>query len=170
MKKNTISLVVLLLLISCWTFAQEKKAKINGISTKNVAEKSSPITTKSKGLVHFNKVPNLTTNSYSLNNNSVKSAPYLGVNFAGNVCDGTTPPDNSIAISDNGYIVSVMNSNIEVYDNYGNYYMGGTFSDLIQDTSYTEDIHTPVVIYDSGYDRFILAALHGKTPSTSIRR
>ena len=94
----------------------------------------------------------------------------MGVNFAGNVCDGTTPPDNSIAISDNGYIVSVMNSNIEVYDNYGNYYMGGTFSDLIQDTSYTEDIHTPVVIYDSGYDRFILAALHGKTPSTSIRR
>lgn len=80
--------------------------------------------------------------------------PVIGSNFAGNTNNGTSPLDNSIAISNNGIIVSVANTTIE-YDNI----QGQTlyFNDLLSfiGDGAVEGICDPVVIYDSGADRFI---------------
>jgi hypothetical protein len=85
----------------------------------------------------------------------VKSVvPVVGSNFAGNTNNGSSPLDNSIAISNGGIIVSVANTTIEIDNTQGqNLY----FSDLL---SFINDgtiagVCDPVVIYDSGSDRFV---------------
>ena len=45
----------------------------------------------------------------------VMFTPQLGPNFIGNLNNGTSPLDNSIAVSNNGTIVSVSNALIEMY-------------------------------------------------------
>lgn len=99
--------------------------------------------------------------------NQVESNPVIGVNFEGNWFDGSTPPDNSLAISNNGYIVSTMNSNIEYYNTSGTLLYTSSFDDFFNDASLTSSIYDPVVLYDSGADRFFMVVLHGTTPSTS---
>ena len=82
--------------------------------------------------------------------------PIVGTNYLGNTNNGYSPLDNNIAISNGGYIVSVANGTIE-YDN-----MNGTnlyYNNLLTlvnaaDASIT-GVCDPVVIYDSGSDRFI---------------
>jgi len=91
----------------------------------------------------------------------------IGANFEGNWFDGGTPPDNSMAISNGGYIVSTINSNIEYYNSSGTLLYVASFDNLFNDGSLTSMIYDPVVLYDSGSDRFFMAVLHGSTPSTS---
>ena len=80
--------------------------------------------------------------------------PTLGLNFAGNTNNGTSPLDNSIAVSNGGIIVSVANTTIE-YDNIQgqNLYFNDLLSFINDGT--VEGVCDPVVIYDSGADRFI---------------
>jgi len=87
-------------------------------------------------------------------NGSQSVVPTIGSNFAGNTNNDMSPLDNSLAISNNGIIVSVANTTIE-YDN-----MQGQniyFNDLISfiGDAAIEGVCDPVVIYDSGSDRFI---------------
>lgn len=89
-------------------------------------------------------------------NSSLSITPVMGTNFLGNTNNGMSPMDNSIAVSAN-WIVSVANTTIE-------------FDDLTGSNTYYNDIPTffndpaisnvcdPVVIYDSGADRFIFFA------------
>lgn len=80
--------------------------------------------------------------------------PTIGANFSGNAGTGC-PLDNTIAISNGGIIISLVNSNISYYNTSGTqtftsdiwtWYGSGTIVDNICD---------PVVVYDSGSDRFI---------------
>lgn len=48
------------------------------------------------------------------------SASTIGTNFKGNIFNGGAPPDNTIAVSDAGIIVSVINCNIAYYNSRGN--------------------------------------------------
>lgn len=80
--------------------------------------------------------------------------PTIGSNFAGNENNGMSPLDNSIAISNGGIIVSVANTTIEVDNTQGqNLYYKDLIS-FIGDPE-IEGVCDPVVIYDSGADRFI---------------
>lgn len=88
-------------------------------------------------------------------------------NFKGNIFNGGAPPDNSLAIADNGNIVSVVNCNIAYYTSQGRQIWAGSFWELYKDPSLTEIIFDPVVMYDSQYDRFIMIAVHGTRSSTS---
>tara|TARA_B100001758_G_C18394628_1_gene605114 strand:+ start:135 stop:2009 length:1875 start_codon:yes stop_codon:yes gene_type:complete len=97
----------------------------------------------------------------------MKSNPTIGTNFEGNWFDGATPPDNSMAISNGGYIVTTCNSSIEYYNTSGTYLYGSSFDDFFNDASLTSMIYDPVVLYDSGSDRFFMVVLHGSSPSTS---
>ena len=99
--------------------------------------------------------------------NEIQVNPTIGINFEGNWFNGITPPDNSMAISNGGYIVTTCNSSIEYYNTSGTYLYGSSFDDLFNDASLTSMIYDPVVLYDSGSDRFFMAVLHGSTPSTS---
>lgn len=93
--------------------------------------------------------------------------PKVGVNMEGNSFDGYTPPDNSIAISNNGFIVSVINSNLEYYNSSGTFIGSTSFKDFFNNPSFTGSIYDPVVIYDSQADRFFMVILHGTASGIS---
>ena len=96
-------------------------------------------------------------NGNSINEQSTLSvSPVVGTNYLGNTNNGMTPLDNSIAISDGGYIVSVANFTIEYDDMSGTNLYFNSLLTLVQnvDASIT-GVCDPVVIYDSGSDRFI---------------
>lgn len=94
--------------------------------------------------------------------------PVVGVDFLGNEMYDGTPPDNTIAISNGGKIVSSDNTTIEYYDNNGNYistYV--THFDFFNEPSLSGNIYDPKVLYDSQADRFIFVILHGTDNTNS---
>ena len=97
----------------------------------------------------------------------VTDQPTIGTNFEGNWFDNTTPPDNSMAISNEGYIVSVTNSHIEYFDMSGTRLFTSSFDDFFGDPSFTALLYDPAVLYDSQADRFFMVVLHGSNSSVS---
>lgn len=87
----------------------------------------------------------------------------LATNFQGNIFNGGAPPDNTIAIADNGSMVSVINCNVAYYNSAGKQLWTGSFWELFNDPSLTEIIYDPIVVYDSQADRFIMVVIHGTT-------
>lgn len=102
-------------------------------------------------------------------NNTINSTLNLSVatNFKGNIFNGGAPPDNTIAVANNGNIVSVINCNVAYYNSNGNQSWTGSFWELFNDPTLTELIYDPIVLYDSQTDRFVMIAVHGFTSSTS---
>lgn len=82
--------------------------------------------------------------------------PAVGANFYGNTNDGHTPLDNSIAISNGGYIVSVSNSKIAYYNSGGSNLYTNSLTSFISSVYTVSDVCDPVVLYDYCADRFIL--------------
>lgn len=93
--------------------------------------------------------------------------PEVGTSFEANWSTQQTPPDNSIAISNGGLIVSVNNDGIVYADENGSILYAAFWSDFFNDPSLTAAIYDPKVLYDSGADRFFLVVLHGSTAATS---
>lgn len=81
--------------------------------------------------------------------------PVVGANFDGNPNNGSSPLDNSIAISNGGWIVSVANTTVEYDDMNGNTQYYNDLITFINDQQIT-GVCDPVVLYDAGADRFIL--------------
>lgn len=110
-------------------------------------------------------------NSYNENEELPKSAmtvnPTIGTNFEANWTINGTPPDNSMAISNGGYIVTANNDGIEYYNASGSFLYFDFWSDFFNDNTLTATLYDPKVIYDSGSDRFVMVVLHGSTASTS---
>ena len=92
--------------------------------------------------------------------------PFAGIGFGGNLYNGI-PNDNHMAISNDGMIVSVTNSILNVYDAKGEQKMNvslGAFSDTLKAAGHKFD---PRVIYDPIEDRFIVTMLAGNKIATS---
>lgn len=87
--------------------------------------------------------------------------------FEGNIFNGGAPPDNSIAISQSGYIVSVINCNVGYYNSYGDQLWFGSFWELFKDPTLTELIYDPMVQFDPVEKKFVMIAVHGFTSATS---
>ena len=98
---------------------------------------------------------------------SVLTNPTLGTNFAANVFAGLTPPDNSMAISNGGYVVSAVNATLEYYDMSGNQLYSSSFTNFFNDPELTGLLYDPVVLYDSGSDRFFMVILSTTASATS---
>ncbi len=113
------------------------------------------------------KLNSLTADESNAEKKNSASPPIIGSNFEGNWSVVSHPPDNNIAISNGGKIVSVNNDGVEYYDQSGNLLYLDNWSDFINDNSLTSTIYDPVIQYDSQADRFVLAVLHGTSPSTS---
>lgn len=95
--------------------------------------------------------------------------PTIGVNFEGNELRSVTPPDNAIAVSTDGYVVSVDNYSIEYYKTDGTVLLSReTHDDFFNDNELNSKIFDPRVIYDPIEDKFIYVVLHGSTPATSV--
>lgn len=90
-------------------------------------------------------------------NGTATVKPVMGVNFLGNTNNGHSPMDNSIAISDGGWIISVANTTIEYDDvtGYNSYF--NDIASFFNDPGIT-NVCDPVVIYDRLADRFIFFA------------
>ncbi|MFN8887632.1 MAG: hypothetical protein ACK5WF_09245 [Cyclobacteriaceae bacterium] len=68
-----------------------------------------------------------------LQSSSSTASPTLSSNFKGNVFNGGSPPDNTLAISTSGYIVSMINSNIAYYTTSGSLVWAGSFWEVFKD-------------------------------------
>lgn len=93
-----------------------------------------------------------------LKNNEVNTqaaAPTLGRNFAGNPNNGSSPLDNSIAVSNAGLIISVSNTTVSMYDVNGTNVYFNTLGLMFNDPAISA-VCDPLVIYDKQADRFIL--------------
>ena len=93
----------------------------------------------------------------------------LDTSFIGNNWGGGTPPDNDIAVSKAGFVVSVVNSNIRIFDTVGNVLstksLGNFGRDVLGFTNVNE--FDPRVVYDPVEDKFIVVFLAGSDPSFS---
>lgn len=118
---------------------------------------------KQKNIDKFNFKPN----SGSVEPDNTKSVlPYVNTQFEANWSQVGTPPDNSVAISNGGIIVSVNNDEIG-YGNSTGAFTWAFWDAFFNDPLLTSIIYDPKVIYDSGADRFILVILHGSSSTTS---
>lgn len=81
--------------------------------------------------------------------------PYIGANFEGNGENGC-PPDNTLAISNGGYIVSCVNSNLYIYNQAGSLLSSTTLYNFFSALQPSPDLCDPKLIYDALADRYIL--------------
>jgi hypothetical protein len=91
-----------------------------------------------------------------------------GASFLGNPFGVSTPCDNDLAISDSGFVVSVMNTNIFVKNISAN--ISYAVKSLAAFTTPINNKHQefdPKVMYDPDADRFVLLCLVGNVDTTS---
>ncbi len=81
--------------------------------------------------------------------------PVVGSNWLGNLNNGGSPLDNSIAVSDGGIVVSVANTTIEIDDPNGNTLYYNNLPTFFNDPGITNTCD-PVALYDRQADRFIV--------------
>ncbi|MFN8286842.1 MAG: T9SS type A sorting domain-containing protein [Chitinophagales bacterium] len=93
-------------------------------------------------------------------------APVMLNNFTANNAQGT-PNDNHMAVSNDGKVVSVVNTNIRVYNETGTQLLTKTLSTFANALGIFTDISDPRVIYDPVADRFIVVFFSGSTSTTS---
>jgi hypothetical protein len=93
------------------------------------------------------------------------SNPNIKASFEGNGFNGYLPPDNNIAISHFGHIVSVTNSKIYYYNENGTLIYESSFRDFFSQQTYTP--YDPKIIYDSEHGRFIMVVLEGTSSTHS---
>lgn len=106
------------------------------------------------------------TNSPS--NRSFVDTAVVIKNIDANVYNNSVPNDNDIAVSNTGYLISVMNTSIFKYDLNADTSMGtlslGTFCSVLGNTQGKFD---PKVIYDPEQNKFVVVFLAGFTDATS---
>lgn len=158
-RKNTINLL---------DAREENVWQLNLMSIPNIVEEGfgniEEVKLRNKNLKRTTIVPPVTTS-----NKTAGASPIVGASFIGTQLKAWTPSDNTIAISNDGWIVSAINEGMEVYDRNGNAIVTGinwnTF--LNNDPAYNLGKYDPKVLYDPYHDRFIICILHA--PGTVSR-
>lgn len=139
---------------------------IRGIQHPGSPEKEAIKALKQEKLIHKLKDPG--PDGDPSEESITADPPAMFRNFQGNLFNGWFPPDNALAISDNGYIVSVVNSNISIYGENGNALLANApLGDYFDDLGLSDFFYDPKVIYDADQDKFIFVVLHGNSPSNS---
>ncbi len=153
-------------------FSHTKKATVNFSSinqdfspTLLVTEMPKP---GSKKIEYYN-YPSLQENSNSTKKaQTTLSKLYVGNNFFANPYASSTPTDNDLAISDSGIIVSVINTNILIYNTKTS--AASPIKSLAAFTTPVNNKHQefdPKVMYDPKADKFVLMCPVGFVDSTS---
>ncbi len=88
-------------------------------------------------------------------------APSVVFQTLGNNQNGT-PNDNDIAISNGGFVVSVLNSNMRVIDETGKILKNFTLKGLGEIGGFQNSTFDPRIVYDPVSDRFILVFLNSR--------
>lgn len=92
---------------------------------------------------------------------------YKNRNFAGSNDINSFPNDNSIAISNSGYIVSVSNSLIDIFTESGNKIHSNTLNNFLNIPTSSGSLYDPKVIYDNVANEFFIVCLQGNKSNTS---
>lgn len=98
-----------------------------------------------------------------MRNNPVK----LNINYEGNRGTGSVPPDNTLAVSTNGFVISGINSNLFFSRADGTVIYTQALSDFFTDLSLGGGYFDPRIIYDIPSQRFIIVALSGSQSDNS---
>jgi|GEM_PF-1098850 len=93
--------------------------------------------------------------------------PVIDASFEANLSVLETPSSNSIAVSDDGIIISANSDGIIYFTENGDRLYDAEWMDFFNDDQLTSSFFSPRVLYDTEEERFILVTLHGKTSSTS---
>lgn len=96
--------------------------------------------------------------------------PVAGRMMEGNLAANSTPNDNALAISNDGLLISAINSNLIFYDIENDSLLASmTLATFATNggLSTTNSKYDPKVLYDPEKDRFILVYLNGTSPATS---
>lgn len=110
------------------------------------------------GLFNTNGVANKKSRSFE---------PSIEKSFAANFTNGT-PTDNNMAISNDGIIMSAVNSNVRFYNEEGELLAFRTLASIARDAgNFSSSAFDPHTIYDPEADRFILIFLSGYSSSNS---
>jgi len=108
--------------------------------------------------------------SNAQNKTALPLTPEIVSEFTGSNDNSYTPPDDNIAVSNEGYVVSAINSLYRIYKpNSSIIYKSFTFNDALKASlpNITGVYYDPRVIYDAKADRFIMVVLNGITSATS---
>jgi len=94
--------------------------------------------------------------------------PILGLNFKGNGYNGHAPNDNYCAISNDGILISVINTTIWMYDTRQDSLLKNVSLNAFSDTLGLNGVKfDPKILYDPEADRFIMIFLNGFLDSTT---
>lgn len=105
--------------------------------------------------------------TFSASTRSFVETPELGKNFRGNERDNSVPPDNSMAISRNGFIVSGINSNIVFMNASGVTSYKRPLPDFFSLLDLGTRMYDPRIIYDVEQNRFIVLCLNGSDAAST---
>jgi len=92
--------------------------------------------------------------------------PTIVKGIQGNTANGV-PNDNDIAVSNDGKVVSVVNSNMRIYDDTGKTLLNKSLTNLVAPAGVFSWISDPRVIYDPIADKFILVCFSGSLSTES---
>ncbi len=100
--------------------------------------------------------------------NGAALSPEIKRKFEGNPGSSALPTDNTMAISDQGWIVSLVNSSISYYYEDGSIALESEdLTSFYSFFNFTEPFFDQRILFDPGSSRFVLVALNGKTPQTA---
>lgn len=99
-------------------------------------------------------------------NKGAPGSPQLLRNFQGNISKGI-PNDNHLAVSNKGVILSVVNSNIYVFNDTGKAMKKVSLKKFSDTLGLKGDKYDPRVLYDPSSKKFVIAFLNGKVDSMS---
>lgn len=94
--------------------------------------------------------------------------PVIKSSFEGNLFNNRMPNDNDLAVSNDGYVVSVINSNINVFDPGGNVLEDISLYAFSDTLGINGNKYDPRVVYDPIANRFIVVFLNGNTDTNSM--
>jgi hypothetical protein len=105
--------------------------------------------------------------NYYASSHTSRVTPVIDASFEANVSVDETPSSNTIAVSDDGIIISANNDAVIYFTETGTRLYEAKWVDFFNDNQLTSSFFGPRVLYDPVEERFILVTLHGKTSSTS---
>jgi hypothetical protein len=93
--------------------------------------------------------------------------PVVEREWLGNNANGA-PSDNDIAVSDSGRVVSVVNTNMQVYTDSGSLLLNRSLSILAAQVGFYSRTSDPRILYDPTADRFVFTCFSGNLSNESV--
>lgn len=119
-------------------------------------------TTKSQKILLDQQRKSFISNTQKTYHKTQAASPAILRSFQANATQGT-PNDNDVAIGNNGFIISVVNSNFVMYNDTGKFLLSKSLTNFGKDLGTLNRTYDPRVIYDPVADRFIAVFLQGST-------